>query len=356
MDSAAQMKHELSRELARVRLALLGRQFARAAARALAFASCGVLLAVLFARLLPWLVTGHTSTMAEVALALAGAAGAALGLWRSFHGWNYPTDADCALAIESEHADASLPTAVELGTEGGFAAPVLERARQTVLQHPALRLGAAVSTVTVVGAPLLALLAVVAVIAGAQLPANNAAPQLSAPTEQSRNAALRSTPSAADVTAYEQAMGERQKQSALAKAASDLRDESKTDAQRQQSLDDARNAASKGASAAEADKTVPEKAPAGKAEREALAAKLEAAAATAGTRADALERGKGAAITDTGGSVNVDANKPRAMQPAPHYEPRRFENTREALSDQSAARREMAQAAAEALAKIKQGR
>jgi hypothetical protein len=304
--------------------------------------------------LLPWLLFGSVWQGAIVACAFAGVVGAGLGAWRSQHGWKLPTQADCALALESRDADGSLPTAVELSAENDFSAPVLRRAQDSLNHRPELRLGSAVSTPRLVAAPLLALCAAVAMVAAGGLPQR--AQSLPA-TAVAKNAAapnLNSTPSASDLEAFQEGLKGRQQQSALNQAASDLRDENKSDAERQKSLDNARAEASKSKSAATSE--IPDKVPATKAEREALASKLEQAAAAAGARAEAIEKGKGAATTDSGGNVKEEGPGKREMRAAPAYEPRRFENAAESLSDQSQERRVMAQAAADALAKIKQGK
>lgn len=353
MSTASDLRPELVRELARVRLILVGRQVARAAMYGVALGAAGVLLGVLFGQIMPWMLVGSAREEALVAIAALGVAGALAGVWRSFSAWSWPSDLDCALAIEDEHADASLPTAVGLAEKDGFALLVMGRASQALSKRPGLRLSAAIPTPLLVAVPLLALCSTVLLSAGLSLPVVASARK--APVQAAMVRPLRSSVSAHDMAAYAQALGEREQQSALAKAASDIRDATKSDADMQASLDAARAAAAKAGANALKD-VIPERVPPTMAEREALAKALEAAAASAGARADALERGKGAGVADAGSTATPEAGKPQIMQPAPVYDPRRFEDAREALSDQSGERRALAQAAADALAKIKQGR
>lgn len=344
----------IRQELASVRRILLLRQAARLTAQSVTGAAAGVLLMILFAMVLPWLLFGSAWQGANLACAIAGVVGAGLGIWRSQRSWKVPTDRDCALALEAHNADASLPTAVELSADDRFSDLVFRNAQKSLSPRPELRLGAAVSTPQLVAAPLLALCAVVAYVAVSGLPERPDDLPAVTGAQKSATPGLNSAPSASDLDAFRRGLNERQQQNALKQAASDLRDENRTDAERQKSLDNARAEAGKTASAAQGE--IPENVPSTKAEREALATKLEQAAASAGARAEALEKGKGAASVDSGGTVKEEGPGKSEMRPAPIYEPRRFENVGEAMSDQTQERRAIAQAAADALAKIKQGR
>lgn len=348
---ATSARREILRELAKVRAALLLRQCARSLAVMALGASAATLLAVVFALVLPWLLAGSSGSW--VLCALAGSAGAALGAWLSLRGRAWPSDEDCALALEHD-AQGALPTAVGLAGQDQFAAPVLARAKEALGQSHELRLGAAVSTMQLILAPLLALCACVAVIAATRLPQSSPAKPAAESSARGESAQLRSTPTAADVEAYRQAVNERRSSDALKQAASDLRDEGKTDAERKASLDKAREEAARGKAASP--ETIPANVPASKAEREKAAARLEEAAAAAASRAEALEKGKGSATSESGGDVKPGETGARDMRPAPAYEPRRFDDAGQALSDQPAERRALAQAAVDALANIKQGR
>ncbi len=354
MESAVQLRLELSRELAPLRRTLVARQAMRVAAHAVLFAAIGVLVALIFACLLPWILWGHSSGVGGFACGLAGAAGAVWGMIRSCRGWHWPTEEVCALVCKSRSADGSLPTAVGLSMESDFSVPVLRAARLAVSGATALSLSDAVSTRHLIAAPILALIAVVLWVASAGLPVGGSAVSV-APLSEPNRVSRQSAPAAADVAAFEQAMGERRQQDALSKAANDLRDESKADSERQQSLDNARAEAANAGKALPGE--IPQAVPASRTEREALAATLEAAAAAAGARAEAIEsKGRSSSPTDGGGDAKPGESRHNDLQAAPDYDARRFDDTRAALSDQSAARRELAQAAAEALAKLKQGR
>lgn len=348
------IRRELGRELARVRFALLMRQAARLAALATVGAALGVLLGVLFTSVLPWLLFGVAWQAALAACALAGVAGAACGAWFSQRGWDWPSETDCALALEARDADGSVPTAVEISSSDRFCAPVLRCARASLGSARQLRLGAALSVPRLVAAPLLALCAGVVLLASSSLPSSTAGLPTSAHPQVAAMPRLNAVPSATDLDAYQKGLNERRQQDALKQAASDLRDESKTDAQRQKSLDRARSEAAK--SGATDATEIPQQVPAGKAEREALAAQLEQAAKAAGARAEAHEKGKGASVSDNGGNVKDGGAGETEFRSAPAYEPRRFDDAGQSLSDQPQERRVIAQAAADALARIKQGR
>jgi len=354
MDNAAQLRLEISRALAPVRRALVARQIMRVAASVVLFAALGVLAALLSTELLPWILWGRTSGLAGIACALAGVVGAVWGTIRSCQGWSWPTDEVCALVCKARTADGSLPTAVGLSRESGFAVPVFRAAQYAVSGAIELDLGVAVPTKCLIAAPVLTLLAAVLWLAIARLPLE-ISPSTAAPATGPNLVSRQSASLEADVAAFEQAMGERRQQDALSKAASDLRDESKTDSERQQSLDNARAEAANAGKALPGE--IPQAVPASRTEREALAATLEAAAAAAGARAEAIEnKGGSSSPTDGGGDAKPGESRDNDLQAAPDYDARRFDDTRAALSDQSAARRELAQAAADALAKLKQGR
>ncbi len=349
----ASIRQDLAHALARVRIVLMLRQAARLLALSVASAAAGVLLAVLFVMFLPWLLFGSVWQGALFACVLAGITGAGLGAWCSQRNWSWPNESDCALALESQGSDASLPTAVVLSADDQFNGPVLRKAQEALLHRSEIRLGAAVSTPRLVAAPLLALCAAVALVAAGGLPQRFPSLPASADAKHVAAPSLNSTVSASDLDAFQKGLNERQQQSALKQAASDLRDESKSQAERQQSLDHARAEVAKAKAATAGE--IPENVPASRAERETLAGKLEQAAAAAGARAEAVEKGKSAATTDSGGTVKEEGPAKREMRPAPVYEPRRFENAGESLSDQTQERRAVAQAAVDALAKIKQG-
>lgn len=354
MESAAHVRLEIKRWLAPVRRTLVMRHAVRVLAGAISGGALGVLFGLLFLQLLPWLVEDRVPGFAAIGCALTGLLAATWGVIRNSRGWTLPTDQDCTLVLKSQSSDGSLPTAIGLPDENAFAPPILRAARDAVSGAHEINLGAAISTPNLIAAPALVLVALVAWIAGAALPVEEKAKTTQGAGQTS--AVLRqSAPSASDIAAFEQSMGERKQQDALSKAASDLRDDSKSEQERQQSLDNAQAAAAKSGKPLSSE--IPKSVPSSKAAREALAVKLEEAAAAAGARAEAIEKKGGpTATTDSGGEVKAAAGTSSEMQAAPRYEARRFENTSEALSDQPPQRRELAQAAVDALAKIKQGR
>jgi hypothetical protein len=354
MDSPAELRQEISRSLAPVRRLLVVRQGVRLLANAAAWGALGVLVGLLFFQLLPWLVSGRVPGFAALGCTMSGLLAAIWGVVRDARGWSWPTQEDCALALKLHSADGCLPTAVGLRNESAFAPPILRAAREAVSGAHELTLGAAISTPKLIAAPVLLLVAAVAWVACAALPVDLVAETTQAPVQPSV-VSSRSAPSASDIAAFEQAMGERRQQDALGKAASDLRDEGKSEQQRQQSLDEARAQATKSGKPLPSE--IPQAVPTSKGAREALAEILEAAASAAGARAEEIEKSSnGAAATDNGGEVTPNGTVASKMQTAPAYEARRFENSSEALSDQPPQRRELAQAAVDSLAKIKQGK
>ena len=240
----------LTAELARVRLAIVLRQVARSACLCIIWASVAGLLATSLFFLMPWVLFGSQGTLALPTTIGLSMAGAMAGCWRSLRGWNWPSSTDCALALDfgRQPRDDALATVLALPASHHFTGLILARAQAQIGHSGDLRLPPAVSTANFVAAPLLGLAAIVSVLFAMQLdPRGVELAEQAAPTQQSRTAANAGTSSssAAELKAFEEALGLRKMQSSMEGLAADLRDEGKTQEARQASLDNARLALGK---------------------------------------------------------------------------------------------------------------
>jgi hypothetical protein len=222
-----------------------------------------------------------------------------------------------------------------------------------------VELPVAVSTRLLVMGPVLALTALVCGVFAQTLPrraVEHEADVRHAPASAVKEAGASARGSTeADLRAYEQALGLRRAQASLEHLARELRDERRSSAELQKSLDDARQSAKGGKDEVASGVELPATAPQTKEAREELAKRVDEAAAVAARKAAAVENGKGAGTVDGGGGVKDGGATGSSMEPAPAYAPRRFEDASAALSDQSSSRRALAQAAVESLARIKKG-
>lgn len=363
MSAARASGHALSPALkgalAKMRVRLVLRQLARITPRLLVGGAVGVLASVAFVAWLPWLAFGSAWPLWQP-LALAGAAGGALASFgHALSRWHLPDVTDCALALEMgrKDADAVISTALTAGGQGAFGPKLLDLAQARAGDGAPLELPPAVASRWLVAGPVAVLLALVAWLAAARLPLEVAVqPRDELPVATaSSGAGTSSSASAADLKAFEQAMGLRREQTSMKELASVLRDDKATAEQKQAALDKAR--ASQASRAESSGPSLPDQVPAEAAAQEDLARRAEQAAMAAGARAQAVEEGHAGAAVDGSGGVAGEPSRPAgAMEAAPSYNPRSFEGEGGALSGQAAERRALAQSAVDALARIRQGK
>ncbi len=344
MNSALMSRRMLHAQLRKVALRLLARQALRAGMNGVlwgsVFAISGVLLFVVLPRVL-----ALEFAAGAAAAGLSGVAGFCAGAYRALRRASLPRFEDAALALEAriQGGDGALATALQLRDGDRFETPVLQSASRALTQalgQPAPHL---FTLKVLVAAPAAALVAIVALVwaLGATPPDTGKSTAVAA-SGGSFALDVATTRSDADRVDVAGAMGLKKVAAVLNDAAQTLRAAEASESERQNALDDARQAArtSGDPRLAAAGEELPETVPADAKERENLATRIEELAGGAAERAGTADQSSRA---DGGGDLNVAAARSQLV-PFPEIERHERGGTNE-LALQTPERRAMAQRA-----------
>lgn len=356
---------ELESRLKRAALRLLARQVVRAAFSGVAGAAFGLALGVVFLELLPRALFAYSA--GGVALAAVSAAGFVFGMSLEWRRYRMPTLQDAALALESrlDNDTGALAAALRVDEASSFYRPVLARATGELHEAEQASAPELISTRRLVLVPLFALAVGVAVVAvmGMKPPPTKTGIAGVLPTDsESRqtwnNIDVGGDRTAADSSAYREAMGMEEVATTLNNSATTLRDAEATRDSKQQALADAREAADSvdveavGLSPTDLPAELPDDA-----ETQAeLADKIMSAAAGLSAKADSLRKdGKAGATEDSGTNGKFDvSDTSREFVTLPALKIERSELAPKSLAAQTPARRAMASRAMQSLARIQE--
>jgi hypothetical protein len=297
----------LQRRLNRVGWMLFARQFARALPHALIGASAGCVGATLLLVLLPATLFGSAIISAQDALAIFGAAGAALGFALRLRHARKPAARETALALESRIGTptASLVTALEAG--GDFAAPVLQRAARELDSALAARGPQLYSNRALLAAPAAVLVAALTLAlawgTATDLPGAGLSRASTSPGGGLAAVDAGSGSDVDDARALAQAMGLRKAAAALQAAAAALRQPDAAEPSVKEALGAARRAVADLPAALRPSAAVPDAPETSPEERARQATILEGAAGNLSRAADKAGAGAG----NSGAGIGVDA-------------------------------------------------
>jgi hypothetical protein len=353
MTTRAQLESRLRAFKAR----LVARQALRCAFSALAGASAGLGLGVVFIELLPRLL--FAVSLGVEPLIVAATFGAVAAVVWELRRYRMPSLQDAALALEARlDADTgALAAALRVTETDVFFTPVLQRAGQDLQAAEQAAAPVLIRTKRLILVPLLALASGVAfaVVISAEPPAVSHEKQ----TAKGGNARswtsidVGGDRSEADRDAYRKALGMKETAATLNQSAATLRDAAASDDQRNNAVGEAKKALADadskltGVTAEE----LPETTPVTEAERAKLAERIEAAAKGLSTAAAKLEKGE-AGSEDTGNTGDFGKTSVVAeLVPFPRVQPAR-ETPARVIATQTPARRALAGRALAALERL----
>lgn len=355
--NALNTRVELESRLRGVAARLVARQAVRAAFSGLAGAAAALGLGLVFLYLLPRLLFASQAGLPSLLLiTLAGfLAGAAWELRR----YRTPSLQEAALSLEARlaHDSGALAAALRIPEDSAFAAPVFARAADELRQAQQAPAPLLIPTRKLVLVPLLALAAGVALVAvvGAQppraadsTPAVGDTPGVSSDWPGVDTGGSRS---AADREALRKALGMKETAAQLNRTAATLRNASSDPAARETALREAKHAlgSSESESSGLSAEEIPNVAPDTEANRQALADRLEAAAASLQATAAKLEEDGRSGVADSGKAGDYRPGTPRTeLVPFPAVAERASAPT-ESVAAQTPARRALAERAVKAL-------